>query len=69
MKKITLMLAAGMLLFASCKKDWTCTCTANGVSGTAATYTDTKKSDAKASCDALQNLAIAFEPTTSCSID
>jgi len=26
MKKIILPLAAGMLLFASCKKDYTCTC-------------------------------------------
>lgn len=69
MKKITLTLAAGLLLFASCKKDWTCSCTANGVGYTAATYTDTKKADAKASCDAVQNLAIIFEPSTSCTID
>lgn len=69
MKKITLSLAAGLLLFASCKKDWTCTCTASGVSYNAATYTDTKKADAEASCETVQNLAIIVAPTTSCSIE
>lgn len=49
MKKVMLALAAGVLLFASCKKDWTCTCTSGGVS-TTITIKDAKKSDASAAC-------------------
>ncbi len=56
MKKITLLAAVIVAAsFASCKKNYTCTCsgTYNGVSGT---YTydlgKIKKKDAKSSCDA-----------------
>ncbi len=69
MKKITLALFAGLMLFASCKKDWTCKCTVNGTTSTAAEYKDTKKADAKSSCDALESLAIIADPSASCSID
>jgi hypothetical protein len=30
MKKVTLALAAGVVLFASCKKDYQCSCTGGG---------------------------------------
>ena len=59
----------GVVALSSCKKDWTCSCTINGTTGSAATYKDTKKSDAKASCDALQSLAIIGDPSASCSIN
>lgn len=58
----------GVIALSSCKKDWTCTCTVNGVTGTAATYKDTKKSDAKASCDSVESLSKLIDASASCSI-
>jgi hypothetical protein len=36
---------------ASCKKDWTCTCTSSIGGSSSTTITDKTKSDAKAACD------------------
>ena len=50
MKKVILFGAFALLTLASCKKDWTCTCTVGNES-----YSDIiqykTKSDAKAECD------------------
>ena len=63
MKKITLLAAVVIAAsFASCKKNYTCTCTgtSQGVSGT---YTydlgKIKKKDAKSSCDAAGSVWIS----------
>jgi len=50
MKKVLLVSAFAVLALASCKKDYTCECTAAGAK---ATYQlkDVKKKDAQKSCD------------------
>ena len=58
MKKITLLaIVACAFSLASCKKDYTCTCTYTPTGGTATTYTyemkDVKKKDAKSTCNSL----------------
>ncbi|MEN9442729.1 MAG: hypothetical protein RLZ33_2806 [Bacteroidota bacterium] len=58
MKKVLFVAALGMLTLASCKKDYTCECTINGLTSTS-TMKDVKKKDAEKSCDALNaNAAI-----------
>ncbi len=56
MKKITLLAVAFVAIsFASCKKDYTCTCSYTSGTSTASsnvTYTKVKKKDAQKSCDA-----------------
>jgi hypothetical protein len=58
MKKILLVAAIAGLSMVSCKKDYTCTCTAT-IGGTAQTYTyplnDVKKKDAKDLCNTAGN--------------
>lgn len=56
MKKVLLVTAAGMMLFASCTKTRTCECTYI-VGGSSVTYTETylmTKKDAKAECETNQ---------------
>lgn len=50
MKKILLLGSLGLIVFASCKKDYTCTCKANGVSYSTTTINDTKK-NAESKCN------------------
>lgn len=45
MKKVALALAAGVVLFASCKKDYQCSCTISGIT-VSQTYTDLTKAEA-----------------------
>lgn len=59
MKKMIFAVATVFAL-ASCKKDWTCTCTASyeGVTGTEShVYANNKKSEAKDKCKALETTA------------
>ena len=42
MKKTVLIAAGALLLFASCKKDYTCVCSVNGTEVSSTTITDTK---------------------------
>ena len=51
MKKIILLSGLTLLTLASCKKDWTCTCTSSIGGTTTTTISDKTKSDAKADCD------------------
>ena len=65
MKKVFAVVAVVALL-ASCKKDYTCTCTAAGVTSSFE-YKDVKKADAEDACDAQSTL---FALTGgSCSLD
>ncbi len=52
-KALTLFAGVALvaMLFTSCKKDYTCTCTVSGVS-TTVTYSKVSKKDATTSCDA-----------------
>lgn len=54
--KIGAFAFAGALLFASCKKDWTCECTVGSVT-TPSSIKNAKKKDAKKTCDALGSTA------------
>lgn len=69
MKKLLFAAVVGMALFTSCKRDWKCVCSTGSESGTAATYTDVTKKDAKSSCDGLQAIGIAFDSDFSCEIE
>ncbi len=52
MKKLIFLGAFAILTLASCKKDWTCTCTSTPGNGkTSRTIQDMTKSDAKADCN------------------
>ena len=52
MKKLIFLGAFAILTLASCKKDWTCTCTSSlGGGSSSTTISDKTKSDAKAECD------------------
>jgi hypothetical protein len=65
MKKIVTVAAVALfaaLVLPSCKKDYTCTCTINGVS-TSTEIKNAKKADAKLACEYL-NVSGA-----SCSLD
>lgn len=56
MKKIITLSAAAIMaisMFASCKKDYTCTCNINGTP-TDFNMPNTRKPDAKIACEALQ---------------
>jgi hypothetical protein len=50
MKKL-MILCVGLLALASCKKDWTCTCTSSIGGSESRTISDMTKSDAKVDCD------------------
>ena len=50
MKKIVIVFGA-ILMFASCKKDWTCSCVVNGADAGSYTIADETKNNAKDECD------------------
>ena len=55
MKKVYLMLAFGALVLSSCKREYTCTCTAtadDGTSSSASTTIEATYDDAVEACDA-----------------
>ena len=66
---ITVILG-GVATMSSCKKDWTCECTATAGSVTSTTSTvlaDTKKKDAEAACN--YTLTIGTSSTTCAIVD
>jgi hypothetical protein len=69
MKKATIIAVAAFigLSFSSCKKDWTCTCSAPGIDEEVFEIKDKKKGDAKDACDAA-GLIYTFAGG-SCSLD
>jgi general stress protein CsbA len=50
MKKSVIVFGA-ILMFASCKKDWTCSCSINGVDAGSFIIADETKKKAKDECD------------------
>ncbi|MEZ5055242.1 MAG: hypothetical protein R2807_10860 [Chitinophagales bacterium] len=68
MKKQTIWIAIAIISFSSiaCVKDWKCECTDGTTSATVAIYPDTKRSDAKKSCDEAESLI--GNPDVSCSV-
>jgi hypothetical protein len=57
MKKVLLAVAV-VAFFASCKKDYVCTCSSPGETDELFQIKDAKKSDAKDACDTFNSLAI-----------
>lgn len=70
-KKFSFALVFGALgtLFGttSCVKDWKCECTVDGNTDSI-TYPNTKRADAKKSCDAYEKLIKAYYSNASCKI-
>lgn len=69
MKKVLLVAAVVVVGLASCKKDYTCTCTTtgNGVTASVSSTTKATKKDAKSSCESGSKTANGY--TTTCSIN
>lgn len=66
MKKVILFGAFALLTLASCKKDWTCTCTSSIGGSESRTISDMTKSDAKVDCD--KDDASALGVTVDCEL-
>ncbi len=66
MKKIILCLII-MYAFASCKKDYTCSCTASGTSNQATLSHKTKK-EATKDCTTIENTYKQADPSAVCSL-
>lgn len=68
MKKVLMFAVAGLFVagLASCKKDYTCSCTISGLTSST-TIPDSKKKDAEDACDALSTAAAIGGG--SCSLD
>ena len=60
-----------MVLFASCKKDWTCSCTLNGANLASTTIENKTKSQAKDECNEgdVSTSLLGFSVVTECEID
>lgn len=56
-----------LVLASSCKKDYTCLCTINGVSSNSV-YEDIKKKDAEEACLSLEATAKFIDANASCSL-
>lgn len=73
MKKVLFISIVAVASLASCKKDYTCTCTqtANGVVGTpqVTTYTEAKKADARAACLSYSYTAGGVTVDTKCELN
>lgn len=50
MKKLFVIVAVGTFVLTSCKKDWTCECSSNGVALPSSQLKDMKKSQAESEC-------------------
>lgn len=51
MKKLIVIVAVGMSILTSCKKDWTCECSVNGIQFSSTPLKDMSKSDAESECN------------------
>lgn len=68
MKKLltlSLVVVASTILFTSCRKDYTCSCTSSGK----ITIADVKKKDAQAACDAFSAIEAMGTASGSCKLD
>lgn len=69
MKKVLLVAVAGLFVFASCKKDYSCVCKNGSEEYSTANYEDVKKKDAQESCDAVKTTVQAYFPSVTCSLE
>lgn len=67
MKKWLFLTVVGLMTATACEKDWTCTCTVNGIDYDT-DFPSTKKSDAKDACNALEDAAQDSDPDASCNL-
>lgn len=74
MKKIVAIAVLGVFVLASCKKDYTCTCTSGGTTYEY-TMTESKKAAAAAVCEGkgiggyeVGGVAVSDDDTESCSL-
>lgn len=68
MKKVLAIAALGVFVLSSCKKDYTCTCTASGFSQSEP-YTAMKKKEAEDKCDKKQSDIQTINPNVTCTIN
>lgn len=73
MKKTMIVLGIAMFAFSSCKKEYTCSCSAYtsfGVDVAAQDYVlpKQKKSDAEDACQALQDVNVILDASATCEI-
>ena len=71
MKKVIFIVAIAFMLvsFASCKKEYTCTCKGTTLTEISYTLGIITKKDAKAQCDLKQTAAKAADATASCDLE
>ena len=67
MIKISIVSVITLAALASCKKDYTCNCSAGGYTVVAETYTSVTKSDAESKCGEYEAEAKLVVPDASCS--
>jgi hypothetical protein len=68
MKKVLLITVLAGLSFASCKKDYTCTCTGDNGFTSISNYSKVKKADAKDACSKTEAASKLVVPSATCSI-
>lgn len=71
MKKVLLIAGATLMLFASCRKVRTCTCTDNVGNSSTETYPAVSKSVAKADCEQNEAYYTTYSPSSgiTCKVD
>lgn len=70
-KKMSLVLGVAFVVaigFTSCKKDYTCDCTINGVKSSS-TIENAKKGDAEDACTALETTAKLVDAAATCTLN
>lgn len=69
MKKISILAIAFVAIsFASCKKDYTCTCTTTGGGSSVTTLVGVSKKTAKANCVSTTISAMGYAETETCTL-
>lgn len=60
MKKLVVIMAVGTVVLSSCKKDWTCACSVNGVNALNDVIENKTKKDAESECKANNGSAYGY---------
>ncbi len=68
MKKVLMITVLAGLSFASCKKDYTCTCKGDNSFTSTSVYTKVKKADAKDACSKTETTLKVANSSVTCSI-
>ena len=69
MKKVILLGALGVFALASCKKDYTCSCTFSNSGSLKLEYKDVKKKTAEDSCDAAETTYKQGDASANCTLN